>query len=409
MSQQDAQDDSFLDIEQVENPEVTTEKVETVDAAEVEAAQPEADPEIKPAETAQAEVETTATKEAEKPDKESWTFSQAMDEREKRQAAVKERDALQEKLDALEKPDDVSVFESNITEIQLSKQSVAFEFRLENALGNWISMAAHGMNLLFDKNINGIIINFWDITKRKEYEKELEKTNETKNKLFSIIGHDLRGLVGTSKSVIDYILEEKENISKDEMFELLTPTQKSNESLVLLLDNLLTWSKSQLETISYIPKNYQLLPLINENIKIFQRVAEDKSISITISGDTNIKAYFDKEQVNFVFRNLLQNAIKYSYKNSNISIELKNKNGYIQCGVHDSGTGMDKKRQLSLFQNSFPVSVPGTNSEKGSGLGLMLCKEFVENNNGEIWVETESNKGSSFYFSLPVNPTPDAV
>ncbi|OQX79890.1 MAG: hypothetical protein B6D61_02840 [Bacteroidetes bacterium 4484_249] len=306
-------------------------------------------------------------------------------------------------------PDDISVLESNINEIQNSKQSIAFEFRIKDASENWVSMAAHGMNLLNNKNINGIIINFWDITKRKEYEDELEKTNETKNKLFSIIGHDLRGLVGAGKSVIDYILEEKDGITKDEIFELLIPTQKSNESLVLLLDNLLTWAKSQLETISYLPKNYRLLPLINENIKIFQRVAEEKSISFNIKGDTDVKAYFDKEQVNFIIRNLMQNAIKYSYKNSDISIELKSINGFIQCGVLDKGTGMEKERQLSLFQNSFPVSMPGTNSEKGSGLGLMLCKDFIKNNNGNIWVESTSGEGSSFYFTLPVKPTSHAV
>ena len=114
------------------------------------------------------------------------------------------------------------------------------------------------------------------------------------------------------------------------------------------------------------------------------------------------KADFVKEQMNFIIRNHLMNAIKYSFCNSVIAFEISLSDIFMQCAGHGTGTGIGKGTQNSLFQNSFPESKPGTNTEKGSGLGLKLCKEFVESNNGEIWIESEPGKGSSFYFTLPL-------
>ena len=298
-------------------------------------------------------------------------------------------------------PDDLAAFKTHFRDIINEGKTISFEVRLKETSGNWVYMAATGINLINDKQINGVVINFWDITKRKEYEQALEKANETKNKLFSIIGHDLRGFAATGKMVTDYILENKENIDKEEVFILLSKTQNTNDSLNSLLNNLLVWARDQLETISFQPEHHKLLPLINENISLIRRMADEKSISISTKGESHLKAYFDKEQVNFVIRNLLQNAIKFSYNDTDISIELKESHSCVECAIHDTGTGMDKKTQTSLFQDSFPESLCGTNAEKGSGLGLKICKEFVENNNGGIWFESIKGKGSSFYFTLP--------
>ncbi len=306
-------------------------------------------------------------------------------------------------------PSDLPTFKTHFLEILKNGKSVAFEIRLKDISGNWIYMAANGINLINDKQINGVVINFWDITKRKEYEQALKDAIETKNKLFSIIGHDLRGLAGTGKMVTDYILENKKNINKEDVFSLLSKTQKTNDSLYSLLNNLLVWARNQLETISFHPEHHQLLPLINENISIFLRMADEKSISISIKGAANTKAFFDKEQINFVIRNLLQNAVKFSYKGTDIYIELEDTDSYVRCAIHDTGTGMDKKIQNSLFQDSFPTSLGGTNGEKGSGLGLKICKEFVENNNGVIWFDSIKGKGSSFYFTLPMYINVNAI
>ena len=298
-------------------------------------------------------------------------------------------------------PDDVPNMKNGLKLAMDTTEATTFEVRLKDAYGNWVCMAAHAYSLLGQTPINGIIVNFWDITKRKEYERELKKANETKNKLFSIIGHDLTGHTAANKMVCDYILENAASTTKEEIMVLLGRVQQSNESLSGLVKNLLTWSKSQLERIVYKPGRHELLPLIKETIGVYQHRLDAKSLKVEITGGKDKLAWFDPEQVNIVIRNLFSNAIKYSHSNGAITIEITSSKGSIQCALRDYGTGMEKQVMDSLFQNSFPKSTPGTNNEKGSGLGLMFCKEFVERNNGEIWVESETGKGSTFYFTLP--------
>ena len=237
--------------------------------------------------------------------------------------------------------------------------------------------------------------------KMAETEVNLRELNATKDKLFSIIAHDLKNPFNALLGFSD-ILERNYNfLSDEERIEYIGVINDSTQSLYKLLDNLLQWTRTQTGTITYIPENFKLLPLVKQEITNVNLNSEKKKISITVNIDENISVFADKNTTATIIRNLLSNAIKFTDLGGHIEIAARYKDQMVETSVSDSGIGINDNDLDRIFMLDGSFTTKGTSNESGTGLGLLLCKEFVEKNNGKIWVESEKGKGSTFFFTLP--------
>jgi PAS domain S-box-containing protein len=248
-----------------------------------------------------------------------------------------------------------------------------------------------------------------DITERRLLKEEiltqntqLAELNATKDKFFGIIAHDLRnpfiGIVGLSELIKD---SKQDRAEKTEKYVNLIHQSAKNASK--LLENLLDWSKAQTGAIEFAPKEFALENLVGDVIRLVENAAKAKSISIKQEIPDGLNIFADSNMINTVLRNLITNAIKFTNKNGNILITATQLNSEVSISIKDSGVGMSEKAIGNLFKISEKTSTLGTENESGTGLGLMLCKEFVEKHSGKISVESELGKGSSFTFTLPAH------
>jgi two-component system, sensor histidine kinase and response regulator len=230
----------------------------------------------------------------------------------------------------------------------------------------------------------------------------LHELNATKDKLFSIIAHDLKspfnGILGLSEILLDQVrLKNYDGV--DEYAEMIY--QSSQRAFDLLL-NLLEWSRSQTGRIEYAPEIFELNGFIETITPLFDDVAAHKSIIIKRNLTQNILAYADKKMISVVLRNLISNAIKFTRQEGEIIIDTRKEQNEITVTVSDNGVGISKHRIEWLFHIDQSDSTHGTAGEQGTGLGLILCKEFVEKHGGRIWAESEEGRGSAFSFALPL-------
>ena len=231
---------------------------------------------------------------------------------------------------------------------------------------------------------------------------ELNKLNASKDKYFSIIAHDLKGPVGNLNSFLNFMTDQSDKISKEEFQKDLILLQSSSKKIKDLLENLITWSRSQRGDIQYNPDNFDLQRLIQSNMLLFESSVNNKKISLLNKVQSGIAGYFDYEMIKTVFRNLISNAIKYTNTNGSITISSREVDTFIEITIEDTGTGMNYSMSQNLFRIDVKhFSTDGTNGEKGTGLGLILCKEFIDKHGGKIWVESEEGKGSKFKFTIP--------
>jgi PAS domain S-box-containing protein len=249
-----------------------------------------------------------------------------------------------------------------------------------------------------------------DITDRVEAEeavlrneKELEEQNATKNKLFSIIAHDLRSPFSNIIGLSDYILDSIDFIDKKDLNRFVSTINNSAKSSLNLLDNLLNWAKSQtgqLET-EFIKLNIK--QVVDATISQAHAWAQVKGIKLLNKVNPEIKAFADENLLRTVIRNLISNSIKFTEKEGVIEVYATEFETNIEICVSDNGVGMSKEKLGELFSKGKKKSTLGTSKEKGSGLGLMLCRDFVILLGGELWAKSEEGKGSSFYFTLPMD------
>lgn len=233
--------------------------------------------------------------------------------------------------------------------------------------------------------------------------KELAEINATKDKLFSVIAHDLRNPFNVILGYTDVLANGYDTIDKKDYIDILNNLKIAGENAFNLLQNLLLWSKTQRNAIKFNPEESNLLNLIEIFLHDVNVFAFKKGIKISHEevGRT-CSVYADSNMFSLILRNLLTNAIKYSHPKGKIRISCTcQSNGYQNIGIHDEGIGIDAEKVQSLFLPGKVDSIQGTSGEKGSGLGLILCKEFVDLHKGNIWVESEPQKGSTFWFSLP--------
>lgn len=244
----------------------------------------------------------------------------------------------------------------------------------------------------------------WRLARAQYYRRQalssLQLSNESKDKLFSIIAHDLKGpfnsLLGFSNLLIEEVNDgDHSNIKKYSL--VLNSTINKTYSFLI---NLLDWSSSQINRIDFVPEEFCFNELVDDVFQLHTLQAQNKDIILKKIIEKKIFISADRNMISTVIRNLISNAIKYSDKGQ---IELKTyfANKYLYCSIKDNGTGIPKDKIATLFQISDIESIPGTNNEKGTGLGLLLCKEFIEKHYGEIGVESELGSGSVFWFRIP--------
>lgn len=235
----------------------------------------------------------------------------------------------------------------------------------------------------------------------KNYTRELSELNATKDKFFSIIAHDLRNPFNALLNLTHYIIEFIESDEKEQAIEMANLMKDSAQSTYNLLQNLLEWSTIQHGGVKYEPSMHMLLPLVKEEINPLEHVAIQKKIDIECTVPDTMVVKADGYMLMTILRNLISNALKYTYEGGKVRISAKRLGDEIIISVTDSGMGMSEAELNRLFQLTTEKSKPGTKMEKGTGLGLMLCKEFITKHEGRIWAESEAGKGSTFFVALP--------
>ncbi len=239
---------------------------------------------------------------------------------------------------------------------------------------------------------------------KKEIEKQrrqLHELNASKDKFFSIIAHDLKNPIAGFLGLTEVMAQDLNSFSDSEKQEFIELIHKSSKQLHSLLENLLQWSRAQTGRLSFKPRKLNLKDIIADNYNLTRASAGMKNITITFDVPDDLCAWADADMVNTILRNLITNAIKFSHEGKTIKIETEKQDQRIFIKVIDEGVGISDEDKDKLFKIGFNTSQVGTANEEGTGLGLILCKEFAKRNGGDVTVESEPGKGSIFTFSLP--------
>lgn len=247
-----------------------------------------------------------------------------------------------------------------------------------------------------------------DVSERKkseetiiESEKQLKKLNATKDKLFSIIAHDLKNPLGAFLSMSNVLSSDFDDFSNNDIKDFIDNVHKSSKNLVGMIENLMFWSRSQAGIMEFTPIQFQMKIIIDDIVSYFLSSASKKKVNLYSEANENYFAFADPKMITFILKNLIDNAIKFSEAGGEIVVSVKDYREYIEVEVSDNGVGIKKEDLSKLFKIDQKFTRKGTNNEEGAGLGLILCKEFVEKNNGDIWAQSKLGQGSVFVFSLP--------
>jgi len=232
-------------------------------------------------------------------------------------------------------------------------------------------------------------------------EESLKLNIQTKDKLFSIIAHDLKSPFNALVGLTEILSTRAETLTPEEISELSTHINKSSNNVLKLTDNLLNWSRSQTGKIKIKPDNISIKEVVDSCVEVLSISANEKNISIKPRLNNDDNAFADKDTITTVIRNIISNSIKFTPNNGEITIWANKQDGYTKIYITDSGVGISKEKLSQLFKIETNTSTRGTNQETGTGLGLIICKEFVEKNNGTITVESELNVGTTFIIKLP--------
>ncbi|MEI7491725.1 MAG: PAS domain S-box protein [Bacteroidota bacterium] len=233
---------------------------------------------------------------------------------------------------------------------------------------------------------------------------ELVRINAEKDKFFSIIAHDLRSPFNSFLNLTEMMADEVHEMNQEKIRKLATSMNRSAGALYALLENLLDWSRMKRGLTGFEPEQIRLNDIVNSIIHLTAGMAVHKQIGVNVLIPGELEVYADKQMLGTTLRNLTTNAIKFTKEGGQVMISAKvsAEGDSVLISVRDTGIGMDQSRLSRLFRINEDVSRKGTGGESSSGLGLLLCKEFVEKNGGKIWAESEENKGSSFRFTVPV-------
>jgi PAS domain S-box-containing protein len=249
-----------------------------------------------------------------------------------------------------------------------------------------------------------------DITDRVLAEKqlrtsecELKEANASKDKILSIIGHDLLGPIGTQKSILDMVIDDVEDFTREEILSLLKTMKPSLDATYTMIENLLSWARIMRRSIKPNRQKENLASVVAKSFDLLQQQAAQKNIRLVYEGDEEVNAVFDKNLIDIVIRNLLSNAIKFSNPDSTIRLTVTRGDKEVVVSVADQGMGLTKEQIEKILKEKEKMeSRLGTRKEKGTGLGLVVVKEFIQMNKGKLSIESEPGKGTVFSFTLPV-------
>ncbi len=288
-----------------------------------------------------------------------------------------------------------------------------FDFRMKHKDGHWIWIHDRGRVVTRTEDGKPLIMfgTHTDITERKMVEEtlrmnesELLRINAEKDKFFSIIAHDLRSPFNGFLGLTEIMAEGLPGMSMAEIQQMAVLIRKSATNLFSLLGNLLEWSRMQRGLMCVFPSSFLLMPKISESMLLVKDAADNKEIVISYAVPEDLKVFTDGNMLGGILRNLVTNAVKFTSKGGIILISAKSIPGnLVEISVRDTGIGMSKGLINDLFRLDVNTSRKGTDGEYSTGLGLMICKDFIEKNGGEFFIESEEGKGSDFKFTVPIN------
>ena len=302
------------------------------------------------------------------------------------------------------------LLDSKLTEEIIAHSEIAFktnevqifEFDKTNYNGT-----VHNEIRIVNNSSDEFIVIIKNITESKKIQLELKDLNDSKDKFFSIIAHDLKSPFTSLLGLSDYLGSEENDLSDEEKKIFSQNIAKSARSIFSLLENLLQWSKINTGRIDYDPEPIALKELIDKMLIIYKSNLEIKNISFAVELSTDQMVFADLNMVESIFRNLISNSIKFSHPSGSVNLIVKEADDFIEISIIDNGVGIRKDIMSKLFKIDANVSTNGTLNERGSGLGLILCKEFIEMNKGKLTLKSIEGKGATFSFTLPKYvPTP---
>jgi len=296
----------------------------------------------------------------------------------------------EQKLIIINKTLEDKIEELNRTKLQLEEHETRLlkENEKYEALNKELKQANDGLLLAKEKAL--------------ESENKLKELNETKDKLFSIIAHDLRGPFNSIIGYSELLIENEGNNDVDENEAFIKIIHTSAKSTLILLDNLLNWAKSQTGQLIFRPEKINLYSVIDDVIDSSNSTARFKNISLRQISSSDFEVYADKNMLHTILRNLISNAIKFTNSNGEIKIYNTANQDFVEIIISDNGVGIDEHTIRKLFRIDAKLTSKGTANEIGSGLGLLVCKEFVEKMGGKIRVESEVGKGCDLIFTIPL-------
>jgi len=305
-------------------------------------------------------------------------------------------------------PEDQEVTIAGLYDIIENSKNGGTQYRHRHKNGSWVYLEAFGTNQINNPLIKYVVLNVRDITDRKIAEKELEESkvrlseaNITKDRFFSIIGHDLRSPFSSIIGISELLIEQIKEKDYDGIEKYAGLIHDSSKRAMNLLTNLLEWSRAQTGKIKFNPEYFEFVTTINEVVALYIDSAEQKSIYLSKNLPHDIPVVADKAMLKTILRNLISNAIKFTNSGGEIIIGAEQNEKELIVSVTDNGVGIKKEHIDKLFRIDYNYSTLGTNNEKGTGLGLLLCKEFIEMHGGKIWAESNQTKGCKFNFSIP--------
>jgi signal transduction histidine kinase len=239
----------------------------------------------------------------------------------------------------------------------------------------------------------------------EEANEKLRESNLTKDKLFSIIAHDLKNPFNVILGYTDLLIENFESLDKEEKLVMLNFMRDSSSRAYNLLENLLNWSRSQSGSLEFKPVEARVADILHLSIQDVSSFAYKKKIRIrNLLEDEEMTVFADLDMLSLICRNLLMNAIKFSQPEKEILLDAKRQGSKVLFSVKDFGVGMETGKASLIFASVTNTSSVGTGGEKGTGLGLLLCSEFVLKHQGKIWVESKPGEGTVFFFTIPTPP-----
>jgi len=302
-------------------------------------------------------------------------------------------------------PDKIAEYFEIFKQVLIGGNKILTEIELLKKDGKYISTDLNVV-LLPDGTVYG---SCRDISDRKnaelalrESEKQLIKLNSDKDIFISILGHDLKSPFSTLLGLSEALIDDLNNLNNSEINEHLNHIYKTARNTYNLLENLLNWTRTQSGKIPFSQQIYSFNEIFRKTLELLKQGPDAKGIAIRVTSHPDVNVFADIDMLNTVLRNLVSNAIKFTNREGVINISAVQTTYDTTISVTDNGVGIAPDNLLKLFDISKVLSTSGTEAESGTGLGLLLCKEFVERHGGKIWVESEPGKGSTFSFKLPL-------